>query len=323
MNPTEKVIQLSSIILDTLIPLINHDYVLYGLPNYPNIGDTLIWEGELEFLKKVPYKCKGTCTWNDYPSTNIAGNSIILITGGGYFGDIWRKGWQYVLDGIRHYKDNRIIILPNSIYYNDNSVRDEDAQYLAGFKDLIICARDQYSYRIATTFFKNNVLLVPDMAFCISKSYLSKWVKSADTKALLLKRCDKELVSENIIIPEDEYDTYDWPTINNYSSQRIRFNLFISRLRKIQRKMPMLTVFLKSVERLSYYYFFRKQMTSCGVAFISSYQKIYTTRLHALILSILLDKEVFIIDNCYGKLGSTYSTWLQDVDSVHLLDQCF
>ena len=61
MNSEEKIKQLSSIVRERIIPLIDHDYVLYGLPYYSNIGDTLIWEGELELLKEVPYKCRGIC----------------------------------------------------------------------------------------------------------------------------------------------------------------------------------------------------------------------------------------------------------------------
>lgn len=53
MNFLEKKKQLRTIIEEKLTPLIDNDYVLYGLPYYNNIGDTLIWEGELEFLKKL------------------------------------------------------------------------------------------------------------------------------------------------------------------------------------------------------------------------------------------------------------------------------
>ena len=37
----------------TLLPLINEDYVLLDLPYHSNIGDILIWQGELELLKKT------------------------------------------------------------------------------------------------------------------------------------------------------------------------------------------------------------------------------------------------------------------------------
>ena len=49
------------LIVRTLKPLINSDYALLDVPNHPNIGDNLIWAGELAFLKEhIGYKCKSS-----------------------------------------------------------------------------------------------------------------------------------------------------------------------------------------------------------------------------------------------------------------------
>ncbi len=318
MTQQDKVKYLSSLVEERLIPLIDHDYVLYGLPYYSNIGDTLIWEGELELLKKVHFKCKGVCGWDEYPAENVAGDNIILIQGGGYFGDVWRNAWQNVLDGIRQYKNNRIIMLPFSIFYNNEKLREADANYLSTFQHLTICARDSYSYEYARKHFKNEVLLVPDTAFCINRSYLDRWTVSPTEKVLLLKRCDKELVSDNIIIPETNVEVRDWPTIESMNDKEIRFQKIIKKLKKAQRKLPQLKSFFRKIEDELYYRFYRKEMTSRGVSFVSSYNKVYTTRLHVLILSVLLGKEVYLIDNSYGKLSGCYDTWLKDVEGVYV-----
>mgnify|MGYP002626265155 CR=1 FL=1 len=318
MTQQEKVKQLASLVGERILPLIDHDYVLYGLPYYTNIGDTLIWEGTLELLKKVPFKCKGVCGWNAYPTSKIAGDNIILIQGGGYFGDVWRNGWQYVLDGIRQFKNNRIIVLPQSIHYNDESLRKKDAQYLSEFKHLIICARDQKSYDYAKSHFSNEVVLVPDMAFCIKKTYLDRWVLPSSSRVLLLKRCDKELVTDDIVIPDTNVEEHDWPTMETTTDAESRFAYVIAKLRKAQRKLPKMSSVFRKIEDDMYYRFYRKMMTSRGVSFLSSYQRIYTTRLHVLILSVILEKEVYIIDNSYGKLSACYDTWLKEVEKVGL-----
>lgn len=318
MTQEEKVSQLVALIDERLLPYINHDYVLYGLPNYANVGDLLIWEGILEFLKKVPFKCKGECAWNEYPTNPSAEDSIILIQGGGYFGDVWRKAWEYVLDGIRPYRDNKIIILPMSIYYEDDSLRQADADYLAGFKDLIICTRDEASFHCAKTYFRNQVLLVPDMAWHIGRNYLSRWMRPSSGKVLLLKRTDKELESEDICIPGINADVHDWPTIESLTPSEIRFKKYIRLVDKCQRKLPRVRSLLQGLKNKSFDFYYRNQINSRGISFISSYETIYTTRLHALILSVLLGKEVYLIDNSYGKLSACYKTWLKDVDRVHL-----
>ena len=53
MSNRDKILSYRDLIKKKLIPLINADYVLLDVPNHPNIGDNLIWEGELRFLEKV------------------------------------------------------------------------------------------------------------------------------------------------------------------------------------------------------------------------------------------------------------------------------
>jgi len=62
----------------------------------------------------------------------------------------------------------------------------------------------------------------------------------------------------------------------------------------------------------------RKRLIQDGIDLIAPYRSIYTTRLHAGILSILLDKEVTFIDNTYGKNSDFFKTWLKDTDGVTL-----
>ena len=42
-----------------LIPIVNGNYYHLDNPYHINIGDNLIWEGEKQFLKHVPYKNLG------------------------------------------------------------------------------------------------------------------------------------------------------------------------------------------------------------------------------------------------------------------------
>ena len=42
MTSAEKVAQLRALLCDTLLPLINNDYIFLDIPYYSNPGDTLI-----------------------------------------------------------------------------------------------------------------------------------------------------------------------------------------------------------------------------------------------------------------------------------------
>ena len=317
MNYIDKINELKSIINKEITPLITNDYVLWGLPYYPNIGDTLIWEGELNFLKSCKYKCIGTCGWDEYQPIPLKENVVILITGGGYMGDVWRKAWDNVMNTIEHYPNNPIVILPNTIYYNDHDVMHSDAKRMAKLKNLTICVRDEVSYQTAMKYFKNEVRLVPDMAFYISLNYLEKWRISETDKTLFLKRVDKELGNAQITIKANNVDVRDWPTMDGkasvgervfYKSRAFCYETTIS--------LTWLHSFADWLEYKLGYLVYRKSMTRRGTKFISAYKKIYTTRLHVMILSVLLGKEVYFIDNSYGKLSSFYNTWLKDCNNV-------
>ncbi len=320
MKSIDKIGQLSSIIYDNILPLINNDYVLYGLPYYTNIGDTLIWEGELHLLKKVKHRCLGTCAWNEYPKRKVNKNVVVLITGGGYFGDTWRDGWNHVMSGIEGLEDNRIIILPNSIYYNDVAVRDKDSKYLSNFKDLIICARDKISYDYAKRYFRNRVLLVPDMAFCIPPNNIHKRVTRAD-KTLYLKRIDKELSAQ---LPDEmiggNVETHDWPTFNEPGVPQRLFYKIYSKLWTLNNRKLLSDRHFLLLKKLLFNNIHRPLMTYTGISFLSKYKTIYTTRLHAMILGMMMDRTVFFLDNSYGKLSNYYETWLIDCDNVREYD---
>ena len=317
MNQKEKIKELQAVIKRELSTLITNDYVLWGLPYYANIGDTLIWEGELAFLKSLPYKCLDTCGWNGYRFLPLHKDTVILITGGGYFGDVWRKAWDNVLDTIEHYSNNRIVILPNTIFYNSVDVMYSDAERLAKLKNLIICARDKVSYAIAKKNFRNEVRLVPDMAFYINERYLEQWRKAETNRTLYLKRKDKELGKNEVSINSENIDVRDWPTMDGKPTVTERlFGKISSYSHSSKLRCLLGEYFLHKFEEFFAYNFYRKCMTRRGVEFVSRYREVYTTRLHVMILSVLLDKTVCFIDNSYGKLSSFYETWLVDCEGV-------
>ena len=62
--------------------------------------------------------------------------------------------------------------------------------------------------------------------------------------------------------------------------------------------------------------FIRDSLAKKGCEFLQPFSRIVTTRLHPMILSILLHKPVEYIDNTYGKLSAYAETWLHDLPEV-------
>ena len=66
------------------------------------------------------------------------------------------------------------------------------------------------------------------------------------------------------------------------------------------------------------YRFTKASLIKQGVMILEPYNKIYTTRLHAMILAILMDKDIVVFDNITKKLSSFYDTWLKENNRIIL-----
>jgi len=317
MNYEQRITQLKQLIESTLTPYITSNYVLYDLPYYSNIGDTLIWEGELCFLGTLGYKCIDTASRTTCTFPELQNDIIILVQGGGNLGDLYHEHMDFLIKLTEKYPLNRILVFPQTFFYNDKKRLQCDAELLATHKDLILCARDNESYSLLKTFFSNTILLLPDMAFCIPTLELNKYRTIEGNKTLLLKRSDCELDNEKIPLLPPEIDCKDWPTFEHRLNDGVFIGKVISTLSKLN--LPIIGGKINKLWDFYAYRVYRKDLLRIGVKFVSQYRYIYSTRLHVFILAILLHKEVKIIDNSYKKNSTFYNTWLKDFDGAELI----
>src|SRR4030042_4440105 len=130
MTRKEKILQLGRHITKELGDLIDRDYVLLGLPYYLNVGDILIWEGERQFLSPLPHKCLNEgYRYRDY--WRIQDNTLILLQGGGNFGDLWRFIQDERLSIVQRYMNNPIILSPVTCWYENAALLQQDAEILS------------------------------------------------------------------------------------------------------------------------------------------------------------------------------------------------
>ena len=309
MTSQEKIQQLKECIHDSITHLIDGDYVLLDVPYYTNIGDTLIWEGTKHFLKEIPHKCLYTASVETYKYRPLSPDTVILMQGGGNFGDLWRRHQDLRLKVVKSYPNNKIIILPQTVFYKEKQAFEADAEILNSHKNLCICARDTVSLEYLQQSLTCNLLLVPDMAFCITDKLLKKYSKETGGRALFLKRNDTEFneYDFNSYITEDSaaLDTCDWPTME----QQFKAKMYLDKLIWHKEVLGIIPDIYADL-------IFRPHQVKKGIEFVSQYKKIYTTRLHVTILSLLLGKDIVFFDNSYGKNSSFYDIWLRDVDNI-------
>lgn len=310
MNRIDIKQQLQNVIEKQLLPLIDRDYYLLELPYYPNIGDTLIWQGELDFLRKVPFRCKGMHAIDTYHNPKIEEGSLILFQGGGNFGDIYNNHHDFKMDVMKNNPTCKFIFFPQTVWFENIENLHKCARFMSNYK-AVICARDSSSYEILENNFSNEILLLPDMAFCIEMDY---WTcKKKEGSTLLLERQDQELKkSKSIELLKNEIKDLhvnDWPTMQHE----------ITFMTKVMQKIKSMKWTSGKVTDWFVYHIYRPYLIRTGIHFLNKYDTVYSTRLHAGILSILLDKECIFLDNSYGKNSSFYNTWLSNCNGINLM----
>lgn len=316
MNYIEKNNELKQIIKNKLSPFVSGKCCLLGLPYYhENIGDFLIWEGVELFLKDVGVNCVYRASALRYDPKRIYKNMTILINGGGSFGDVWEnaiRNWRQI---VNDFPNNKIVILPQTVFYSDHNVMLADADLFGHHPNLILCARDNRSFNTLRLYFHlNTILLIPDMAFYMSNSPLLNCKKKSSNKILFLKRKDKELNNDIdfSFLEKSQIDSMDWITYDK--------NTFYIKLIKkycIKKRNPLIVRFID----FYIYFFYKNYIIKLGVLFFADYIEVFTTRLHGAILSCLMQKYFILFDNSYGKNKLFFETWLGDLEKSKLYSQ--
>lgn len=317
MMPQEKVSQLKHFIYQALTPLVDNDYLLLDLPYHSNLGDTLIWQGELDFLKTVPYKCKYS-TWFQGNLSMVEEilrpETILLFHGGGNFGDIWPVHGQFRRKVIEMFPKQQCVILPQTIYYQDERNLYEEAEFYSNYPNVTICARDVCSLELLKRFFpSNNSLLVPDMAFYMN---IEGYKRSISPKGSVFVRREDQEINNNIDyqrVPKDSVVS-DWLFLCN-SKEYSRQEDIVKWGRRFDSRLG--TDWKHSWLDFYWQHVLRPLNVKTAIRFIDQYKSVYTTRMHAAILGVILGKQdITLFDNSYGKSSSLYSTWLSDVDGL-------
>lgn len=302
---------LKNYIVSILSPLISERGALFDAPYYKNIGDVLIWHGELSFLrdtsKELEYTCsEKTCTYPDLPN-----HITILFQGGGNIGDLYINHTKFLLSVVEKYPNHRMIVFPQTVYFKDKYAEKEYLSKIASHKDIHFCCRDYKSYEIVTTYFHDRAILLPDMAFCINPTDFASFKYKPLLDSLYIKRNDVEKLNSNLNFKFDRIS--DWPPFSGQINTSILINTLYDRICPIIKSAKL----YHNWDNFALNYF-RWGMIKSGVNFISPYNKIYSERLHGAILSILLGKDTTIIDNSYGKNSTFYDTWLKNFPNVKI-----
>lgn len=286
---------------------------LLDFPHHPNVGDSAIWAGEQIFLSKLGVKPAYVCAtgnrdWNAMERA-IGPDGTIIIHGGGNFGDVWPIHHQLREEILDRFPEHPVLQLPQTVHFSDRNAADRTAAKIRKHGKFTLAVRDRNSLAFARERFECNVVLCPDMAFCIGPIEAAA---SADQRILLLLRSDKEKKDRSpadAILQSPDLLCTDWLT-ESYTGTRLRCGgrLFADILRG--NAAPTL--------RGSYYNALARERLRRGLRQLASFRYIVSDRLHVHILSTLLGRHHALLDNNYGKLSSFMAAWNTNWDGMQI-----
>lgn len=276
------------------------------IPIHGNIGDLLIMHGTLRFLNRKQVVISTVASALDYSFKNIPREDVILLHGGGNFGDLYALHQDFREAIIKEYPDNVIIILPQTIYFKSDVSYKHCCTTLSNHNNLHICVRDNGSYELAKKM-TDHIYLMPDMAHNL---YPLNASSEPSKKLLAIKRADLEKGVFDIDTKADR--TTDWGTLIKNSNKLIAL---YSKALKLSGNLK--TNWLSKL-LITSWLSYSKRLTMKALNLFSEYEEVVSNRLHAHILACLMDKKNTILDNSYGKNSAYISCWTKNSDLVTL-----
>jgi pyruvyl transferase EpsO len=302
-------------VIPTNRPVIYLDYPIHG-----NVGDLLIHAGTDWFFGANGYEVIGRFSIHEFCLTHRPGKPLvffkdsvrrlddlvktgatIVFHGGGNLGDLYRDYQMFRELVIARYPDTPIVILPQSMHFEDNANRAAVAKVFAAHPQLYIFARDRESLDFARNDCGCSAALMPDMAHALWGSLPRH--DEGKTRTLHFRRRDKEATAS-----ADEIETFDWDDlVGAFDRGMIRL------LRKMQSaEFPSRHV----VPHHIVWRLYRDHLLRRSIGHVGRYGRVVTNRLHGLILSALLDMPVICEDNSYGKISRYYGEWFAASDRI-------
>jgi pyruvyl transferase EpsO len=273
-------------------------------PTYGNVGDMMIFLGTELWLGTAENTVLGRWNIHDFHFPALEQDVVILCQGGGNFGDLYRHQ-TFRERVVARYPRNRIVFLPQTIYYSDPRVLAQSRAVMNTHQDLHLLLRDRESLTIAETNFpRAQCYLCPDMAVLLHP--LDRFVQLPETRlsqrSYSLIRSDIEARAAQAA--DQDFDwTGDWQQLCG-----------INRYPIMLRNLASLTCGRWSHNGIARNWrSVAQQWLERSATILSTAGSITSSRLHGHILATLLGIQNQLIDNSYGKNFWYYDTWNQDL----------
>jgi len=311
------------------------DVALIDAPNQRNIGDSLIWAGELAYFRRLGLRIRYVCDlWSYDPAAlrRAMPTGVVLMHGGGNFGDLW-QGHQMLRERVaRDLTDYKVVQLPQSIYFGDEARAKVANEVIGAHPDFHVLIRDTLSMeRAAQQLPGLAVSFCPDMALGWDPPGRAP-ASSGREKVVVIARADKEASSGLASVterwlPGTNLEVTDWVELMD-SSRAWRFYRTASQTNHLytraQRRFPVLPAVLPNRVARTVVSAINSVNITAAVRLYESASVVVTDRLHAHILASLMGIPHIVLDNNYRKVSQImhdYSGMFSTASLVSGLDE--
>lgn len=229
-------------------------------------------------------------------SLEVRDSDVVIIQGGGFLGNLWMDIYTALINTIRLFKNNQIIIFPQSYSFTNDDIGNLEAKKMEelflSVKRLDVFARDEISYDLMKKHFSKfkNIYLCPDSVF-----YLKNDINLGEANrsgALFLLRSDKEKK-----LTEDAFNTIYDIVRNRYDNISFSDTVISGRINKKNRRR-------KVLEKLTQ---------------ISEADLVVTDRLHGMIFAYLTNTKCIVLPNNNHKIKGAYN-FIKNCSYILFLD---
>jgi len=278
---------------------------LIGTPWYGNIGDQAITIGEKYIIGilfkdykiiEIPYEVYMSKLQNFF-KFNIEEDDIIFLQGGGNLGSLYKNEENLRRLIINEYKNNKIIIMPVSIFFHENNFGKQELeksmQIYNRHNNLTIMSRDEISYNFAKKFFyKVNNVLVPDIVTSLEETIDNKNIKRDGVQFFL--RSDIEKILSNEVVEK----------LKKYLiEKKIKYNVKDTTIKNL--------IITKSE---------RKEKFLSRLLMASKSRLVITDRFHGLVFSVITHTPVIVFKSFDTKIESGIK-WFSNLDWVYYVKE--
>ena len=221
---------------------------------------------------------------------------MIFLQGGGNLGTLYINEEIFHRNIVKKYPDNKIIIMPMSIFFHDNEFGKNELKKSSmvynKHKNLTIISRDEVSYNFSKKYFnKVNNILAPDSVTSLEDVVTFYNVKRKGICFFLRKDIEKVVKDDSINKIKDfldknkiKYILSDTADNNSYRTDKMREKIIFSRWKYAQ-----------------------------------SSRLIITDRYHGVIFAVITHTPVIVFKSFDTKISSGVK-WFKDLEWVHYVD---